>query len=261
MTLGPQISLQLVTGILQEAPQLVTLGKQLIQSIIQGLAGAYANLTAEGPKMMKQLYQKLVSALKQFLEVGKQIISKIVEGLKSFASKMYSFASELMKTFKEKIVGAVKGFAEVGKNIVSGIKEGLASGWEDLLKWFTEKINGLKEKVKGVLKIESPSKVFADEVGEMIPLGIAQGINNGMADLDGAVLSMTTGITGTASSAAATYQPAPSANGDVYALLSTYLPVIANKEVNIKLEGGMDRFFRAIQAESRRNYQLTGATL
>ena len=146
-------------------------------------------------------------------------------------------------------------------NIVNGIKEGLANAWGELEKWFSEKIGKLKEKVKDVLKIESPSKVFADEVGLMIPLGIKEGIEHGMGALDASVLDMTTGITGTASSAAATYQPAPSANGDVYALLSTYLPVIANKEVNIKLEGGMDRFFRAIQAESRRNYQLTGATL
>ena len=51
------------------------------------------------------------------------------------------------------------------------------------------------------------------------------------------------------------------ANGDLYALLSTYLPVIANKDVNIKLEGGMDRFFRAMQNEARKNYQLTGATI
>ena len=260
---GPVLMAQLVLGIVQCFPQLITLGKQLIDSIIKGLASAYAKLTAEGPKMLKELYGKMVAALKQFLEVGKKVVQQIIDGLKSFASNLYSNASQLMSTLKEKIVGAIKGFAEIGKNIVNGIKEGLTSAWADLEKWFTEKIGKLKEKVKDVLKIESPSKVFADEIGRMIPLGIAEGIEDGMNALDTSVLDMTAGIVGTAdqSMSAATYQAAPSASGDVYGLLSTYLPVIANKEVNIKLEGGMDRFFRAMQTEARRNYQLTGAAL
>lgn len=260
---GPALMAQLVLGIVQCFPQLITLGKQLIDSIIKGLASAYAKLTAEGPKMLKELYGKMVSSLKQFLEVGKKLVQQIIDGLKSFASNLYSNASQLMSTLKEKIIGAIKGFAEIGKNIVNGIKEGLTSAWADLEKWFTEKIGKLKEKVKDVLKIESPSKVFADEIGRMIPLGIAEGIEDGMNALDTSVLDMTAGIVGTAdqSMSAATYQAAPSASGDVYGLLASYLPVIANKEVNIKLEGGMDRFFRAMQTEARRNYQLTGAAL
>ena len=263
VSIGPQLMLATVTGILKEAPQLFTLGRQLIDSLIRGLASAYATLTAEGPKMLKQLYQKMLTSLKQFLEVGRSLVKQIIEGLKQFGENLYKQGTELINKLKEKIIGAIKGFAEIGKNIVNGIKEGLTSAWADLEKWFTEKIGKLKEKVKDVLKIESPSKVFADEIGRMIPLGIAEGIEDGMNALDTSVLDMTAGIVGTAdqSMSAATYQSAPSASGDVYGLLASYLPVIANKEVNIKLEGGMDRFFRAMQTEARRNYQLTGAAL
>ena len=260
---GPMIMLQFANGLIQQAPQLWELGKQLIDAIVQGLAAAYANLTAEGPKMLSQLYQRMLTSLKQFLEVGRSLVKQIIEGLKQFGENLYKQGAELMNKLKEKIVNAIKGFAEVGKNIVNGIKEGLTSAWGELEKWFTEKINALKNKVKDVLKIESPSKVFADEIGRMIPLGIAQGIEDGMNALDTSVLDMTAGIVGTAdqSMSAATYQSVPSASGDVYGLLANYLPLIANKEVNIKLEGGMDRFFRAMQTEARRNYQLTGAAL
>jgi len=260
---GPILTAQLVLGIVQCLPQFLELGRQVVDSIIQGLANAYVKLTSEGPKMIQQLKDKISAEIPKLVQQGRDIVKKIVDGIKQWAENLYKQAQELIEKFKTKIKEKIEGFAEVGKNIVNGIKEGLTSAWSELEKWFTEKIGKLKEKVKDVLKIESPSKVFADEVGKMIPLGIAEGIEDGMRSLDTSVLDMTAGIVGTADQAmsAATYQSAPSASGDVYGLLASYLPIIANKEVNIKLEGGMDRFFRAMQTEARRNYQLTGAAL
>jgi hypothetical protein len=81
-----------------------------------------------------------------------------------------------------------------------------------------------------------------------------------MGDLDAAVAEMATSVLPNNATVASSYQSV-SSNDSLYNLLATYLPIIANKDVNIKLEGGMDRFFRAIQAEARRNYQLTGATI
>lgn len=260
---GPILTAQLVLGIVQCLPQFLELGRQVVDSIIQGLANAYVKLTSEGPKMIQQLKDKISAEIPKLVQQGRDIVKKIIDGIKQWADNLYKQAQDLIEKVKTTIKGKIEGFGEVGKNIVNGIKEGLTSAWGELEKWFTEKINALKNKVKDVLKIESPSKVFADEIGRMIPLGIAQGIEDGMNALDTSVLDMTAGIVGTADQAmsAATYQSVPSASGDVYGLLANYLPLIANKEVNIKLEGGMDRFFRAIQAESRRNYQLTGATI
>jgi len=260
---GPILTAQLVLGIVQCLPQFLELGRQVVDSIIQGLANAYVKLTSEGPKMIQQLKDKISAEIPKLVQQGRDIVKKIIDGIKQWADNLYKQAQDLIEKVKATIKGKIEGFGEVGKNIVNGIKEGLTSAWGELEKWFTEKINALKNKVKDVLKIESPSKVFADEIGRMIPLGIAQGIEDGMNALDTSVLDMTTGIVGTADQAmsAATYQSVPSASGDVYGLLANYLPLIANKEVNIKLEGGMDRFFRAMQTEARRNYQLTGAAL
>ena len=128
------------------------------------------------------------------------------------------------------------------------------------MKWFTEKLGALKDKVKDLLKIGSPSKVYADEIGEMLPKGIVVGIDNGMNELDAAVNDMALSLLPNNATVASTYQSV-SSNDSLYNLLATYLPIIANKDVSIKLEGGMDRFFRAMQTEARRNYQLTGAAL
>ena len=63
-------------------------------------------------------------------------------------------------------------------------------------------------------------------------------------------------------SSAEMYQ-ATSTSDPMYELLAQYLPLLLNKktEVDVEFQGGMDRFFRAMQGEARKNYQLTGATI
>jgi len=248
---GPLIMAQMVSGLVNQAPQLVALGKQLINSIIQGLASAYANLTAEGPKMLQQLKDRMTPEMKKFLESGRQVVKEIIEGVKSFASNLYAKGVELMTNLKSKIVGAIKGFAEIGKKIVEGIKEGLSSAWEEVVKWFKEKIEALKKSI-GNLKDLLPGK-GGDSKSSTSSVDSAVGSVSRMA-VDAMVSSSI--------NSAEMYQ-ATSTSDPMYELLAQYLPLLLNKktEVDVEFQGGMDRFFRAMQGEARKNYQLTGATI
>lgn len=251
---GPLIMAQLVIGLVQSLPQLVTLGKQLIDSIIQGLASAYANLTAEGPKMLQQLYNRMSPELKKFLQTGRDLVKEIIEGIKGFASNLYNTGIEMMKKLKDKIVSAVKGFAEVGKQIVAGIKEGLASAWEEVVAWFKEKIDALKKSIGNVKDlVSSGDKGTGKTTSESAVKSGGGTTANAIAEFAGSANYAT---------AAATYQTA-STNDPMYSLLSQYLPQLVNKktEVDVEFMGGLDRFFRAMQVESQKNYQLTGVAL
>ena len=104
-------------------------------------------------------------------------INKVV----SFVTNLKAKATEAGKKFVDNLVNAVSGVVEkmktIGSNIVEGIWSGISSGWG----WLKEKVGGLAsslfESAKEVLGINSPSKVFADEVGKWIPAGIAVGID------------------------------------------------------------------------------------
>lgn len=252
MATGPLIMFQMISGLVNQAPQLVELGKQLIDSIIQGLAAAYANLTAEGPKMLQQLKDRMTPEMKKFIESGRQVVKEIIEGIKSFASNLYAKGAELINKLKEKIVSTVNGFAEVGKKIVNGIKEGLASAWDEVVKWFQEKIEALKKSV-GNLK-------------DLLPKGGGSGSKSNTSSVDSAVDSVSQmavdAMVSSSINSAEMYQ-ATSTSDPMYELLAQYLPLLLNKktEVDVEFQGGMDRFFRAMQGEARKNYQLTGATI
>lgn len=70
---------------------------------------------------------------------------------------------------------SIDGFS-IGDNILAGIYDGLTSGWRWLCDTAWNLATDLFNSACNALGIASPSKVFADKVGAMIPAGIGIGI-------------------------------------------------------------------------------------
>ena len=66
---------------------------------------------------------------------------------------------------------------DVGWNIIKGIASGVANAAWSLLQAAADAVGNALNWVKGLLGIHSPSRVFRDQVGEMIGLGMAEGID------------------------------------------------------------------------------------
>lgn len=66
---------------------------------------------------------------------------------------------------------------EIGRNII----EGLWNGIKNAKDWIVGKVkgfaNGILDGMKNALGIHSPSRVFRDEVGRYIALGVGEGFN------------------------------------------------------------------------------------
>lgn len=65
-----------------------------------------------------------------------------------------------------------------GISAAQGLVNGLQSQEDKVLAQINKMVTGMVKAVKANLKIKSPSAVFSDEVGAMIPAGIAQGITS-----------------------------------------------------------------------------------
>lgn len=111
-------------------------------------------------------------------------ITKVIQ----FGADMASKATSAAQGFVTNIVNGLSGLpgqmVTIGSNIVTGIWNGISSGWS----WLVDKVkslaNSLFEGAKDALGINSPSRVFAREVGRWIPPGIGVGIDDAMPDLE-----------------------------------------------------------------------------
>ena len=259
-----QVVLDITLYFLDNIDLMIDAAMQLMLGLAQGLITAIPILLEKAPIIIVKLIQAFMIYIPKLLETGKQIIEMIKQALDQYLPGLLAKGQELMNKLKQKIMDKVKEFVNVGKNIIDGIKKGISDAWESLQKWFGEKIEGLVGGVKDLLGIESPSKVFAQEVGEMIPLGIAEGIKDEMGVVDDTVKAMTSDMVDMGVSATVSQQVTSGAMQSdpltaITALLSAYLPVIASGEnQHIYLEGDAGRLFRLIQRESVRNTQIVG---
>lgn len=283
---GAEVIIELSTGIAQALPELIptiievilTISEYLIDNIdvlidcaIQlmiglatGLIQALPILIEKVPIIISKLLAAFLAAIPKLIEAAKQIITIIKNGLDQYLPQLLAKGQEIIQKLKDKLKEKVEQFKDIGRNIVEGIKQGIAEMWDSLMSWFTDKLSGMLDAVKSFFGIESPSKVFADEVGKMIPLGIAKGIEDGMGVVDKTMEAMTKdmvdlGVSATMTENLASAPAQGNTDSALLNLLSTYLPMIAQGVKDpVKLEGDMGRLFRAMQRESIRNTQLVG---
>ena len=111
-------------------------------------------------------------------------------GFRDSFNQIFSGAKNLLGGLGN-IVGS---FARVGANIIKGIWNGIKSS----ARWFKSKWNGLiswlPKSTRRSLEIHSPSRVMAS-IGQFIPMGLANGIDNAKSSIVNATNNMIDGIT------------------------------------------------------------------
>lgn len=110
-------------------------------------------------------------------------LKKVIQWGSNMAEKGRSAASGLCRAVINGVANLPSQMANVGYNIVSGVWNGICNA----ASWFTNSVSNffsnIVGNVKNALGIHSPSKLFADEVGQWIPLGVGQGIEKKMPEL------------------------------------------------------------------------------
>lgn len=148
-----------------------SLGKSIISKLISGVKSLISNAGT----VAKTLATKILTTISNvnWLSLGKTIITKLISGLKSLAGSIASAA----KSLAQRAVTAFKNinWASVGKNIISGIIGGIGSAAGALFDKLKDVAGGALKAAKKKLGIKSPSRVFRDEVGKMMALGMGIG--------------------------------------------------------------------------------------
>lgn len=167
------------------------------QSLCVTIVNAFINLPTvlfnAGATAIVHLIQGFRSAWGVITSIGGRIVVAVISGLISLASRMWSSA----KSAASRMFSAFRAvsWGSVGTHIISGIVRGIAGAAGKLFSAMKNLASKALSAAKKVLGINSPSRVFAAEVGRWIPAGIAVGVtkNSGMLSsvMDDTAKSMT----------------------------------------------------------------------
>lgn len=123
---------------------------------------------------IKNTFSAVPEVLGGFFSSAWDAITGVWDGVTGWFSNLWS---DIKNIFSD----AGSTFLNIGKNIVNGIKNGISSLWGSLKSWFSGLWNGLVGGVKSLLGIHSPSRVFEDEIGKNMALGVGVGFEDEMA--------------------------------------------------------------------------------
>ena len=210
ITFMQQLPGKIWNAIVNAISQVATWGEQMRSKAVAAATSLLNQVFSTLSQMPGKVWNAIVNAISQVATWGSNLIAKGREAASGLASAVVNGVSSLPGKM-----------AEIGSNIVSGIWNGISSGWD----WLKDKVSSvagsLLQGAKDALGIKSPSRLFRDLVGKMIPQGIGVGITAEMPtlqkDLTNELQGMTTKVSAEVNPVAAVKKTAKTTaiNGEV----------------------------------------------
>ena len=144
-------------------------GIDLLVGLAQGLVNALPQLINQAPTIIGQLATAIISNLPKILQAGIKIITILATGLVQAITSV--------------------NWGSVGMNIVKGIASGLTNAAKSLADAAANAASNALDWVKSKLGIHSPSRVFRNQVGKMMALGMGIGFEKNIP-----IRSMSAGV-------------------------------------------------------------------
>ena len=161
--------------------------QQLLINLVNGIIQSLPGIVTAAAQAVTKMVVTIGQHLPEVLQTGIEIIGKLAAGLIRAIPTLLSKLPQIIK-------GIVNAFIEVdwlsiGINIIKGIGKGLANAGHMLWDAVKDILGNFKDKVLGFFGIHSPSR-WGAYVGEMIDLGMARGLINNSKPISDAVNMM-----------------------------------------------------------------------
>lgn len=209
MEMGGQILTQLANGIITYVPQMVAQlptiisefinfisgqlptileqGTQLLNEFVNGIIGAIPTLVSNLPQVITSFVDFIASNLPTIIQSGIDILANLIEGIIGAIPQLIAALPQIIEAIVSGIGSLLGSILDVGKNIVEGLWNGIKNAGSWLVDKITGWFNGVVDGVKRFLGIASPSKLFEDEIGINMALGVGEGWEKEFDDVRGQI--------------------------------------------------------------------------
>ena len=151
---------------------------EIILALADGLISSLPELISKAPEIIGNLIDAIVENAPKLLTAAVEIIGALATGIIDNLPEIGSAAGKIIGKIVGGAMELIGDVWDLGKDIVAGVWSGISEKADWLKEKVTGFFTGIVDGVKSVLGIQSPSKVFRDEVGQYIALGVAEGIDD-----------------------------------------------------------------------------------
>lgn len=132
-----------------------------------------------GAKVIGEIAKGLILHLPDIMAAAVKMVWTLTTTIASLFPDIFSVGVDMMKQAADGAVTMIKQFVSIGTNVVSGLWEGIKSKSSWLKNQIKDWCSSIVDNVKEFFHINSPSRVFRDEIGQFLPQGLALGIDKG----------------------------------------------------------------------------------
>ena len=174
----PVVIDEFLTYLSDNMPKILEQGVAMINSLVNGIIAAIPDLVSKLPEIINSIVEFISENLPQIISAGYDILINLITGIIDAIPDLVESLPQIIDAIITGIENLMGGIVDVGKAIVEGIWDGIAGAAD----WLVGKVTGFFDDIVGGVKdflgIASPSKLFRDEIGRNIGLGVAAGLED-----------------------------------------------------------------------------------
>lgn len=177
---------QLVNAVLKVAPQLFEASLMLLMALGNGIGKNLPELIPSIISIVLEMVTVLFDNVPLLVDAAKELLFGLVYGIAQATPDLLlaiggMTASLLRAVYDFLNIGSL---LETGKNLIKGLWNGIVS----VKDWILDKIHGftsaITDGIKDFFGIHSPSKLFEDEIGKNLALGVGVGFTTNMDEVE-----------------------------------------------------------------------------
>lgn len=179
--------ISLTNFIVENLPMIVDVALQIILALASGIAENIDDLIPTIVDVVLKISEILLDNIDLIIEAAFKLLLGVAKGIVKAIPKILEHIPTLISKMLKVFGVDLSKFLDVGTNIVKGIWEGISKSFT----WIKDKIKGWVGNVTNFIKklfgIHSPSKVMKEQIGENLGLGIAEGIDDTVINVERAM--------------------------------------------------------------------------
>ena len=181
----PDLIDKVINYLITSIPLLIDGAIKLFMAIVMAIPKIIVTLVDKLPDIIISIITQLTkpSTISMLIQAAIKLFMALVTAIPTIIVELGRKLPEIVNKIVGEIDKAPGRMLEIGKNIVTGLWDGISG----MIQWVKNKIMGFADSVTGWFKnffgIASPSKIFRDQVGKNLALGLGGGFIDQMPDI------------------------------------------------------------------------------